>query len=195
MHLTYLNGTAVVISWATGAGAIGNATTPTTPLAGWQTVNGPFSSIVQIGTKPGVYTNNATGYTTNCKRAAALQQPLACAVNSGRGTLLVTALLAAQEDPIWQAHACSLCCLAIKATKSMTGSCRSVTKCRVSLLDLKTLLACRHPDLHRLPAAQRHSQCIPAQLQLHQPPLQPCHCRWSGAWHHGVFLCTQQPQP
>eukprot|EP00891_Asterochloris_glomerata_P008275 jgi/Astpho2/8275/Aster-01358 len=65
VHLTYLNGTAVVISWATGAGAIGNATTPTTPLAGWQTVNGPFSSIVQIGTKPGVYTNNATGYTTN----------------------------------------------------------------------------------------------------------------------------------
>ena len=85
VHLTYLNGTAVVISWATGGAAIGNATTPTTPAAGWQTVNGPFSSIVQIGTKPGVYTNNATGYTTNCEHAAALRQSaLADAANRGQ---------------------------------------------------------------------------------------------------------------
>ena len=107
VHVTYLNGTAVVISWATGAAAIGNATTPTTPLAGWQTVNGPFSSIVQIGTKPGVYTNNATGYTTNCEHAAAQRQcSLLMWPTMNKARSLVSALSAAHAYLIWQAHAC-----------------------------------------------------------------------------------------
>ena len=74
VHLTYLNGTAVIISWATGNGVIGNTTNATTPVADWQSVNSPIQSIVRIGTQPGQYTNNATGFTTNCESMQRVRQ-------------------------------------------------------------------------------------------------------------------------
>ena len=108
VHLTYLNATAVIVSWATGAGAIGNVTVPSTPLADWQAANAPIQSVARVGTTAGQYSRNLTGFTTNCEAACGCR-PAISECSLPPALLQATAATAPQRcmcswavcEPVW----------------------------------------------------------------------------------------------